>query len=852
MEAVSRTKNPASQSLAQAQTQGQIKSRARGKLTSQVIEESLAVATPAWPLQNTVAVNPFWFYRHQRFEEVLKSLSPIVHASLFMPTAHYLALYRKGTISAQGLAEAIRLANQQGAKVPLQIEEFLHEAEAQAQSGDVEGVKVETLSDFLDESKALSEFVTSEVSKYAAAYLDEKQAVVAFPWRSESFWKGWLAAQKYDRSMAKAGIRSFGEHLSALNRLEAAAAIETMLAEMGVDSPEAQTRYLKRLLASVLGWSTQFKYVEWQRQLGYPTRASVQSVDLLAVRLAYDFGIFREKSAGSSSSTIPASTSAKEASFEMSSWRDSLSSDTVNLREDRSFVLRYTLQLAHELSYQKTVAAQISSKTQARKRAVEAQMAFCIDVRSEMLRRNLEQVCPSVQTIGFAGFFGVPFDYQRADEEEAGHRLPVLLTPAFKVKETCESSHRHQELSEQVIADGFFRALRKYPLSSFVYVELFGAMYIAKMLRRTWHSLMNALRHDHVPERFRPEGKGPNQNGVTLGDGSLFSLTQKTDRAEVVLQHLGLTNGFAPLVMIVGHGSQTTNNALGSALDCGACGGHAGDINARFLADLLNDQQVRKGLAQRGIQIPETTRFVGAIHETVTDEIHLLDEEKLPASARVAAAKLVKEFPKASEMTRNERLEARSDVLDPNAHRRCLNWAEVRPEWGLAGNACFIVAPRTRTEGVNLGSRSFLHDYDWQQDGTRGFKTLELIMTAPMVVTNWINMQYYASTVAPQVYGSGNKVLHNLTNEVGVVEGNGGDLRVGLWLQSVHDGERFVHDPVRLNVFIEAPQAEIEKIVARHEVVRQLLDNGWLNFLHIEPGASTISRRLPGGIYASV
>jgi hypothetical protein len=76
-----------------------------------------------------------------------------------------------------------------------------------------------------------------------------------------------------------------------------------------------------------------------------------------------------------------------------------------------------------------------------------------------------------------------------------------------------------------------------------------------------------------------------------------------------------------------------------------------------------------------------------------------------------------------------------------------------------------------------------------------------------MVVTNWINMQYHASTVDNRRYGSGNKVLHNVVGgRIGVFEGNGGDLRIGLSMQSLHDGHTLRHPPLRLSVFIEAPR----------------------------------------------
>ena len=159
--------------------------------------------------------------------------------------------------------------------------------------------------------------------------------------------------------------------------------------------------------------------------------------------------------------------------------------------------------------------------------------------------------------------------------------------------------------------------------------------------------------------------------------------------------------------------------------------------------------------------------------------------------------------------------------------RRSTDWSQVRPEWGLAGCAAFIVAPRERTAGADLDGRSFLHSYDWQQD--EGFDVLELIMTAPMVVAAWINLQYYASAVDNVRFGSGNKVLHNVVGTLGVLEGNGGDLRVGLPWQSVHDGQQYVHEPLRLNVMIEAPIDAMTEIIAEHDAVRQLVDNGWLH-----------------------
>ncbi len=125
-------------------------------------------------------------------------------------------------------------------------------------------------------------------------------------------------------------------------------------------------------------------------------------------------------------------------------------------------------------------------------------------------------------------------------------------------------------------------------------------------------------------------------------------------------------------------------------------------------------------------------------------------------------------------------------------------------------------------------------------------------MTAPMVVTNWINLQYHASALDNRRYGSGNKVLHNVVGgRLGVFEGNGGDLRIGLPLQSLHDGERLRHTPLRLSVFIEAPRAAIDTIIEQHAVVRDLVGNGWLHLFRLDGDHPAVERRAANGWQAA-
>jgi uncharacterized protein YbcC (UPF0753/DUF2309 family) len=118
-------------------------------------------------------------------------------------------------------------------------------------------------------------------------------------------------------------------------------------------------------------------------------------------------------------------------------------------------------------------------------------------------------------------------------------------------------------------------------------------------------------------------------------------------------------------------------------------------------------------------------------------------------------------------------------------------------EWALAGLQRLHRGAARAHGGQRLEGRAFLHDYRWREDA--GFGVLELILTAPVVVASWISLQYYGSTVAPEAFGAGDKLLHNVTGGIGVVEGNGGLLRAGLPWQSVHDGAALAHEPLRLS-----------------------------------------------------
>ncbi len=459
---------------------------------------------------------------------------------------------------------------------------------------------------------------------------------------------------------------------------------------------------------------------------------------------------------------------------------------------------------------------------------LNVQAVFCIDVRSEVFRRALEACSSSIQTLGFAGFFGLPISYTPLGTIAERPQLPGLLAPKLRVSESCGSQRLNDQATKQRQRGLRFKSIwkdfRSSATSTFTFVEACGLFYLISLVKSTLPTLtLKGEASDKKPAKhscLRPS--------ISYGAGhDAPSVEALCDLVAGIFANMSLTKGFARLLLLTGHGSQTVNNPHAAGLDCGACGGQTGEVNARVLAGLLNDPAIRAGLAPRGIVIPDTTYVLAALHNTTTDEVTIFDTDLLPESHAADLARLQSWLQQAGHRARTERaVSVGIDAHGATSRQTLLNqfrlrsrdWSQVRPEWGLANNAVFLIAPRTRSRGLDLHGRVFLHEY--QSSGDPNGNVLEAIMTAPMLVTNWINMQYYASTVDHRQYGSGNKVLHNVVGgRLGVFEGNGGDLRIGLPLQSLHDGHVLRHTPLRLSVFIEAPQSSIGAVIGKHKVV---------------------------------
>jgi uncharacterized protein YbcC (UPF0753/DUF2309 family) len=802
-------------------------------MTDLTIEQACSQAcqaiAPTWPLDRAIAVNPHWSRIGMPVRRVAARMAVLGGIQVFPPRERQQQAWACGRISAADLAHALRQVPAPGPAewTPQRCVAALASAPEVAQLP----LLIDVLDNDADRHTRLSwrQAVTHQVSQTCAAYFDAHQADWQ-PQRDQGLYAFWRETLQHDHGIGLLmGLPHIGRAMAALPAT-ARDAERWAMDQLGLP-PSVWADYLEAVLLTVQGWASWCAYLGWQARLEGGQDDHLR--ELLAIRLAWGALLLAGKE---DEATRQAFESLQHA------WAQA---PRVLQQAEEALWLDEVWQVALEAGYQRELALRLHAAPGASavaRAAVEVQAAFCIDVRSEPLRRALEAVLPSVQTLGFAGFFGLPMAYTPFATPARRPQLPGLLAPAVDVTDTLtpaagaptpqalaalqDEGRRAREL--RLALKDQWQSASRWPGAAFSFVEAAGVGYFGKLGGWLLPGRQARARDDlaGLPARLRPICR-PLLQGLDV--------EAQVDLAARVLRAMGLTRDVAPLVLLVGHGSQSANNAHAAALDCGACCGQTGEVNARSLARLLNDPAVRSGLQARGLTIPVETVFVAALHNTTTDEIEAFDLDLLPVPAQARWQHLQDLLVQAGDRVRRER--APQLQLDPaqspkamltQLQRRANDGAQTRPEWGLAGNAAFLIAPRHRSQGVALDGRSFLHDYDASQDPDGS--VLALLMTAPMLVTHWINWQYHASTCDPVRLGSGNKVLHNVVGgNLGVFEGNGGDLRIGLSRQSLHDGTRWVHEPLRLTVVIDAPQAAIDAVIAQHAVVRQLLDNGWLH-----------------------
>lgn len=761
-----------------------------GEALALAADQAVRAIPPAWPLTATVAVNPFLGQISETLDNTAARLARIGGVRLALPRKHYADLIARGEITDEDLVAAL-----QSSTLFNRIDLPALKAAVGEELQPV--VALPTIAELAARAtgKDWPGLVSERIGTFAAGFFDQGQALWAAS-RRNGLYAAWRAFATHDLTPEILGLKGFSIHVDETPETPHAA-IERAAVALGLGAEPGT--YFHQLLLTVGGWAQYARHIQFKAEV--EGRTDSTALELLAIRLVFEEALY-----------------ARHKTDIESEWQQVRRAHLEPVSPDFETVIDGLLQVAAERAAQRKLAATLAAPSPIKVAELRPvlQAAFCIDVRSEVFRRALESVDPAVRTLGFAGFFGLGASHRGFASDVSEHRLPVLLKPSVF---SCSAVDHDEDADQQArFSARATRAWGRFKLaavSSFAFVEAMGPVYAGKLMR-------DGLGFG--------KGKGPDAAKPRFAPS--LDLDTRAVVAETVLKAMSLTEGFGRFVLISGHGANVVNNPYASALHCGACGGYAGDVNARLLADLLNDRAVREKLALNGITIPADTVFLGGLHDTTTDTVTLFEGDLENDLAAEDIVRIRQWLAQAGSLTRAERARRLPRASAESVIARSKDWSEVRPELGLAGCRAFIAAPRSRTAGRSLEGQAFLHDYVWKKD--EGFKILELILTAPVVVASWISLQYFGSSVAPSLFGAGNKLLHNVVGGIGVVEGNGGNMRAGLPWQSVHDGENFVHEPLRLTVAVEAPKEAITDILKRHAQVRALFDNGWLSLFALD------------------
>ena len=732
----------------------------------------------------------------------------------------------------------------------------------------------------LPERLDLDEVVHPPLIRLTGAFLDQGIAYWPMPFKE-------LGLLRAVRKIMGEPLAIAREHLSGvpveLRRqeelgLDAEATVLEMLGRLGV--PEAEwDAFIQAELLALPGWAGMIHCLEQDPVLAPHERVPASVLEFLAVRLTYTVAALASIMGDTQSwRNVALGAQAQDPLVHQARLFDAaqllgLSSSTLAGLSKKEFALlcheldlcnelvrRRLLHLAYERRHERQILIPLSKHRAmppvlpSNQRTV-AQAIFCIDEREESIRRALEEVDPEIETYGAAGFFGCAIDYAGIDDAHGVSLCPVVVKPAHEVRETAVADDSHLDNKRQSLRRAWAKLVRHGSISSRTLVRgsfstaLLGFLSLFPMALRLLSPLAYSRLAAKLNAVFLPEPRteltfmrdDDASRDATTGLMKGFSTEEMADRVASVLGPIGLRQGHARLVVVLGHGSTSLNNPHESAHDCGACGGRRGGPNARVFAAMANRMDVREALRTRGIHVSEDCWFVGGYHDTCSDQIDLYDLERVPRLHLPDLERLRKSLNEARALSAHERarrFEAAAPDLSAAAglrhvQERAEHLGEPRPEYGHCTNAVAIVGRREQTRGLFFDRRAFLISYDAAPDPED--KALAAVLGAVIPVCGGINLEYYFSSVDNEGYGCGTKLPHNISGLVGVMNGYQGDLRTGLPLQMVE-----IHEPVRILFVVETTPERLLRVIHANPLLKEFVENRWIRLSAMDPKTGAI------------
>jgi uncharacterized protein YbcC (UPF0753/DUF2309 family) len=765
------------------------------------------------PLKDFVHHNTLHAFQDMKFYDAIYKASAIFGYQTTLTLTEYRDLYGIKRITSQTLARVIR--HRKG-------DENFDEWHAKALYTEYDWTREPRIGRLRDEwrqlySINLDNAVQPLLFRIVCSYIDQGIAISPFPFED----KGLLNAL---RDLEDHSMVSFFKTKKARDLLYDTSTTLTGLLELLVGNEAYYEQYLYDQQFAHRGWSGIVSTLEDKPEsLLYAKNISLKDMIILELLLEVDALTERLGEAwrplASSITQPPLDMFADEPSTELE--------EVIKIWQD-----------AFEWSYYDTVLSGVlqtlpleSTKEETTPKSFQS--IFCIDDREYSLRTYVESLDSKAETFGAPGFFGVEFYFRPAGAKFYDKLCPAPVTPKYLIKEVSKHD-AHARATEIMYTKHSHRLVRGFIFSYLLGIPALGKL-IANLINPTMSpAIADAFAHmdPNAELTIVHTGKEDEEKGLQVG----FTVEEMTDRVEKTLRCIGLIKNFSPVVYVVGHGSSSANNPHHGAHDCGACSGRPGLVNARVFAYMANYQPVRELLKTRSLSIPESTQFVGALHDTASDEIMFYDEQVLTGENKELHDKNARLFDEALDLDAKERSRRFMSIstkqhikkIRKDIKKRSVSYFEPRPELGHGTNALCVVGPRSLTKRLFLDRRAFLNSYDYTTDPDG---ELLLNVLSPLgVVCGGINLEYFFSRMDNYKLGAGTKLPHNVMGLVGVANSSDGDLRSGLPLQMVE-----VHDPVRLLMVVEHYPEVISKVIESKPDLYEWFSNEWIHLVALHP-----------------
>ena len=835
-----------------------------------VVRASAKAIAPLWPVGHFKARNPLMGLEDMRFDAAGREAERLFGGRSVMSLSDYRDRLVRGEISMHSMracfAEWIEGLSQDPAirALPFDFEayawsELIDEAhpiaspsahaKADALSTPLLGLRTSAI------APALRGAIDQQTIKWCNQFFGDGAA--ALPNGDQGLFAAWRRLARYDESLSAVLSPTAKARLATLPET-ADRALVAALRSLG-HNPRRSAPLLEAHLACLPGWAG---YIKKRGELPRHILPRARLLDFLALRLSLQ-ALMSDEVASSQEVPAPASDVERLARL-IDRMPGDLDLDDDSVRAQLAAAMQASDEIAlgavflraAERDYRAHLLAGLTPETPGTAPSDKsetdrplAQVFFCIDIRSEPYRLVLEEKSAgTVETLGCGGFFGLPIHYTGLTEQIGKDLFPALVSAKHDIIEQPLEQTLEKAFGLKLAAErnsklgGLWERLMDGVATPFALAMASGAPLGAMAATRTLSPRLFARLQDQVTRnKDRSDvatprlalGQHPGNPDRVVG----LSLEEQVFYAQTLIALTGLKAPFGRFIVMAGHGEHMTNHPYHNAFGCSACGGNSGAPNARLMAAIFNAPEVRARLKELGHEIPDDTRVLAGEHDTVTDEIKLFGTQSIDATHREDLDRLVALFDASARANRARRapgLGIRQEKADAALLKANDDWAELRPEWGLAGNASFIIAGRSLTQRADLKGRAFLHSYDWRTDpdGT----ALNVIMSGALVVGQWINCQYYFSAIDNEVYGSGRLPTQNVVGGIGIIQGNDGDLRQGLPYEALFaDDGRLMHEPLRLLAVVEAPARRLMRLLSGNDAVRRLVDNEWMMLQVLDP-----------------